>query len=56
MKKEKKILYAIRIPVELLAYLRTISDLNYTTVTQYVLDLINNDMKLKRNEQNLRNL
>ena len=47
MKKEKKISYTIRIRSEQLEYLRKISNLNYTTVTQYILDLINNDMKSK---------
>ncbi len=56
MKKEKKILYSIRISLDQLNYLRNISEFNYTTVTQYILNLINNDMKLKKHEQNLRNI
>jgi hypothetical protein len=46
MKKEKKELYSIRIYTAQLNYLRLIADKNFTTVTQYVLDLINKDMKI----------
>jgi uncharacterized protein (DUF1778 family) len=45
MKKEKKKLYSIRIYPDQLNYLRLMADKNFTTVTQYVLDLIYNDMK-----------
>lgn len=45
MKQEKKKMYSIRIHQEQLKYLQNIANKNYTTVTQYVLDLINKDMK-----------
>ncbi len=45
MKKEKKIFYAIRIPKEQLEYLRIKANINFTTVTQTIIDLINKDMK-----------
>ena len=45
MKNEKKKLYSIRIHNEQLKYLQNIAEKNFTTVTQYVLDLINKDMK-----------
>lgn len=44
-KKENKILYSIRIPQEQLDYLRNFAEKNFTTVTQYILDLINIEMK-----------
>ena len=44
MKNNKK-MYSLRIPVNQLDYLKNVSDINYTTVTQYIVDLINKDMK-----------
>jgi predicted transcriptional regulator len=44
MKNNKK-LYSIRIHERQLEYLRTIANKNYTTVTQYITDLVNKDMK-----------
>lgn len=49
MKKEKKIFYTLRLPSEQLEYLRSVSKINFTTVTQYIVNLINKDMKLKDN-------
>lgn len=43
--KEKKELYSFRIHSEQLNYLRTMADKNFTTVTQYIIDLVNKDMK-----------
>jgi len=42
--KNKK-MYSLRIPLEQIEYLKSVSNENYTTVTQYILDLINKDMK-----------
>jgi len=44
MKTNKK-MYCLRIYPEQINYLKEIADKNFTTVTQYILDLINNDMK-----------
>jgi hypothetical protein len=44
-KKEIKILYSIRIPQEQLDYLRNFAEVNFTTVTQCIIDLINAKMK-----------
>jgi len=49
MKKEKKIYYTFRIHSEQLEYLRKKAKNNFTTVTQLILDLVNNDMKNKSN-------
>ena len=40
-----KILYSLRFHQEQLDYLRKISKLYFTTVTQYIINLINEDMK-----------
>lgn len=45
----KKKLYSLRLPEQQLNYLRNISKTNFTTVTQYIVDLINEDMKNKSN-------
>lgn len=45
MKKENKILYHFRIHSKQLEYLRTKANDKYTTVTQYILDLISKDME-----------
>ena len=42
--KNKK-MYSIRIHTEQIDYLKNIASKNFTTVTQYILDLINKDMK-----------
>jgi len=39
-----KILYSLRLHIEQLDYLRKISKENFTTVTQYIIDLIKADM------------
>ena len=44
MKRENKILYHFRIHSKQLEYLRNKANNNFTTVTQYILDLINKDM------------
>ena len=51
MKREKKELYAIRIYSEQLNYLRDKAKAEFTTVTQYILDLISKDMKENNNKQ-----
>ena len=38
-------MYSFRIHTKQLNYLRDMANKNFTTVTQYILDLINNDMK-----------
>lgn len=38
-------MYSLRIHEEQIKYLRTIANKNFTTVTQYIIDLINKDMK-----------
>jgi len=43
MKKEKKILFNFRIHKELYDYLLKKSENNYTTMTQYLIDIIKND-------------
>jgi predicted DNA-binding protein len=43
--KETKKMYSLRIYKEQIEYLRNVSNKNFTTVTQYILDLINKDMK-----------
>lgn len=48
--KETKKLYSFRIHLSLLEYLRQQSKKNYTNVTQYLIDLINEDMKCNKNE------
>ncbi len=53
MNEEKKKMYSIRIHQEQLVYLKKMAKSNFTTVTQYILDLINNDMK---NHQNVKNV
>ena len=45
MKKENKKLYSLRIHESQLKYLRDMAEKNFTTVTQYLIDLINKDMK-----------
>jgi hypothetical protein len=42
---EIKKMYSFRIHGEQMEYLRKIANKNFTTVTQYILDLINKDMK-----------
>lgn len=49
MKKDKKIYYTFRIHSEQLEYLRGKSKKEFTTVTQYLLDLISEDMKNSNN-------
>jgi len=44
MKNNKK-MYSIRIPINQIEYLKNVSSINYTTVSQYIIDLINKDMK-----------
>lgn len=44
MKNNKK-MYSIRIPINQIKYLKNVSSINYTTVSQYIIDLINKDMK-----------
>lgn len=51
MKKEKKELYSFRIHIQQLSYLRKMAKNNFTTVTQYLLDLINHDMKKNLNDE-----
>jgi len=45
MKNEKK-LFNFRIHIELYDYLKDISINNYTTMTQYIIDLIKKDKKI----------
>lgn len=47
MKTNKK-MYCLRIHPEQIEYLKLIANSNFTTVTQYVLDLINKDMKINQ--------
>lgn len=42
--KKKKILYHFRIHSELLEFIRTVANNEFTTVTQYLLDLITKDI------------
>ena len=51
--KEKalKKMYSLRIHTEQIEYLRGIAEKNFTTVTQYILDLINKDMKENNTKQ-----
>lgn len=51
MKEEIKKMYSIRIHQEQLVYLKKIAKSNFTTVTQYILDLINKDMKNNLNNE-----
>ena len=51
MKREKKELYAIRIHSKQLNYLRDKAKTEFTTVTQYILDLISKDMKENNKKQ-----
>lgn len=46
MKRDKKILFNFRIHKELYEYLLKKSNENYTTMTQYLIDLIKKDKKL----------
>lgn len=48
--KETKQMYSLRIHKEQIGYLRNIANKNFTSVTQYILDLINKDMKVNKNE------
>lgn len=48
--KETKKMYSLRIHREQIEYLQEIANKNFTTVTQYILDLINKDMKTNNNE------
>ena len=52
MKREKKILFNFRIQKELYEYLVNVSDEKYTTMTQYIIDLIKKDKELneKKND------
>lgn len=45
-----KKMYSIRIHDKQLNYLREMARNNFTTVTQYILDLINKDMKMNNHE------
>ena len=47
--KETKQMYSLRIHKEQIEYLRDIASKNFTSVTQYILDLINKDMKQNKN-------
>lgn len=47
--KETKKMYSLRIHKEQIEYLKEVADKNFTTVTQYILDLINADMKIGKN-------
>jgi uncharacterized protein (DUF1778 family) len=47
--KETKKMYSLRIRKEQIEYLKEVADKNFTTVTQYILDLINADMKIGKN-------
>ena len=47
MKTTKK-MYCLRIHPDQIEYLKEIADKNFTTVTRYVLDLINKDMKINQ--------
>jgi choline kinase len=51
MKKEKKIYYTFRIHSEQLEYLRNKAITEFTTVTQYLLDLVSKDMKENNEKQ-----
>jgi len=51
MKKEKKIYYTFRIHSEQLEYLRNKAIVDFTTVTQYLLDLVSKDMKENNDKQ-----
>jgi len=44
-KKVLKKMYSLRVHTEQIEYLREVAGKNFTTVTQYILDLINKDMK-----------
>lgn len=48
--RENKILYTIRIHPKQLEYLRRKARENFTTVTQYLTDLITENMKINKNE------
>ena len=50
MKREKKILFNFRIQKELYGYLINISNNKYTTMTQYIIDLIKQDKDLNEKE------
>ena len=52
MKREKKILFNFRIQNELYDYLIDISNKKYTTMTQYIIDLIKKDKELNEKENN----
>ncbi len=52
MKREKKILFNFRIQNELYDYLIEISNKKYTTMTQYLIDLIKKDKELNEKENN----
>lgn len=58
MKKENKIFYTFRIYSEQLEYIKQKAKSEYTTVTQYILNLITNDMKNNNTNEknNMRNL
>lgn len=49
MKREKKILFNFRIQQDLYDYLAKVSTDQYTTMTQYIIDLIKKD----KEQQNL---
>ena len=51
MKKEKKIYYTFRIHSEQLEYLRNQAKSEFTTVTQYLLELVSKDMKINNSKQ-----
>lgn len=49
--KTLKKMYSLRVHPEQIEYLRDIAERNFTTVTQYILDLINKDMKNGSNHE-----
>lgn len=51
MKKENKKLYSLRLHLEQLEYLKNKAVTEFTTVTQYVIDLVNKDMKENKKQQ-----
>ena len=52
MKKDKKTFCSFRFPQEQLDYLRDKSKTKFTTVTQYIIDLIYQDMKNNTEKNN----
>ena len=52
MKKERKILFNFRIQKELYNYISNKSQKEYTTMTQYLIDLIKKDKESNEKENN----